>query len=375
MIYFDNSATTPPRQEILDFVLARAGENFGNPSSIHRIGVEAHRALSRARESVAGYLGVRAPEVLFTSGGTEANNTAVFGATGHRQRGHLITTTFEHPSVLEAFRVLEDRGFEVSWIKPDGRGQVDAGAVRGALRKDTLLVSVIHVNNELGTIQPIAAIGRALSDHPRTLFHVDGVQSYGKILMDGIPERVDLFSFSAHKIHGFKGVGGLYIKGGLSLAPLHFGGDQEGGLRPGTENVPGILSLGEATRLAQAHQRENFDRVTRIKAVLRQGLEGLAGIRFNGGGEVSPYIQSLSCQGMLSEVVVHALEEEGLYVSSGSACHARHKVSHVLKAIDLPEEYLQGTLRISFSAMNTLEEAGEAVKIIRRTHGRLKNYF
>ncbi|OPL09356.1 MAG: hypothetical protein AVO33_00620 [delta proteobacterium ML8_F1] len=376
MIYFDNSATTPVREEILDVVQEVLRNHFGNPSSIHSLGMDTQRLFKNARNQIAGFLKVDPGEIVFTSGGTESNNTAVFGALGGEAGGHAITTQFEHASVIEAFKVLESRGFEVTWIKPDASGHVAPEAVEGALRKNTRLVSLIHVNNEIGTIQPIEAVGRILKNHPRTVFHVDGVQSFGKIPVDLKAAGIDLFSFSGHKIHAYKGIGGLYINRKRRLQPLLFGGDQEGGFRPGTENLPGIVSLGEAVGHQQRQLSAASDRVMKISCVILEGLGEIKGLRFNGGPPKTPYIQSVSFRGIPSEVLLHALEEEGLFVSSGSACHSRRSsVSHVLRAIEVPKEYIEGTLRLSYSSMNTLEEAREAVDIIKRTHERISSYL
>lgn len=361
-IYLDNSATTAPCPEAVQAVIGALTESFGNPSSLHGKGLAAERIVTRARAAVAALIGAPTERIVFTSGGTEANNLAFFGvARAFQGRGrHLVTTVTEHPSVLTAAQRLEADGFAVTYLPVDATGRVTAGQVTAALRDDTILVSVMHVNNEVGAVQPIREIGAVLKDHP-ALFHVDAVQSAGCQAVDVREWRCDLLSLSAHKVHGPKGVGALYLRQGLSPAPLLLGGGQEGGLRSGTENVPGIAGFGAAATRARAERVAAAEYLRALKGRLLDALQA-RGLPFQVNGpdpkDAAPHIVNLSFAGVTrGEVMVHALEEQGAYVSTGSACHSRHrKVSHVLEALGLPRERAEGAIRISLSPLNRPEE-------------------
>lgn len=357
--YLDNSATTRPHPDVVAALLQTLGPDFGNPSSLHGLGVAAERLLKDSRAAVARLIGAAPEQIVFTSGGTEANNLAVFGvARAYRERGrHLITTQVEHPSVLEAHRALAAEGWEVTWLPVNDSGTVSPGQVAGALRPDTVLVSVMHVNNEVGSIMPVAEIAAALKGR-RTLLHVDAVQSVGKLPVDVHKLGVHLLSLSAHKLHGPKGAGALYRRPGVRLAPLLRGGGQEGGLRSGTENVPGIVGLGAAASLALGGLGAAAGHLRGLKERLLGGLAA-AGLEFAVNGPPpaagAPHILSLSFAGISrGEVLVHALEEHGVYVSTGSACHSRHRsASHVLAALRLPPARAAGAIRISFAPDTT----------------------
>ncbi len=353
MVYLDNSATTRTDPEVIRVMADVMEKVYGNPSSLHGIGDKAHRLIGEAREAVARTLGVQPREIVFTSGGTESNNLAIKGvAERFRNRGrHLITTEVEHPSVYQAFRQLEERGWRVTYLPVDRLGRVSEEDVEKALTEDTVLVSVMHVNNEVGTIQPVEAIGRVLRSRPKVIFHVDAVQAFGKVELDPVRWGVDLLSISGHKFHGPKGVGALYIREGLRLTPLLAGGGQEGGLRSGTENVPGIAGLAKAAILAQ-QRRETVRQWQRWKEELIQAVTSrLEGVVVNGdttteGG--APHILSLSFPGLKSEVIVHALEQEKVFVSSKSACSSKKETpSRVLTAMGLDDRTAIGSIRIS----------------------------
>ena len=360
-VYLDNSATT----KVLPKVVARMTDalcvQFGNPSSLHRKGVEAERLKTEARRSVAGVCGVKESEIFFTSGGTEANNLAIKGAARrNRRRGtHIITTKTEHPSVLYACRSLESEGFAVTYLDVNSEGIVAPEAVAEALREDTLLVSIMHVNNEVGAVMPVAEIGQLLRQKKRDLlFHVDTVQSFGKLQVRPDVWQADLITMSAHKIHGPKGVGALYRRTGIHLEPLMHGGDQEAGLRPGTENIAGIVGFGEAARLASLHSKEHLRQMDLLKSKLLAGLkQKIPDIAQNGPADGAPHILNMTIAGIRGEVLVHTLEEAGIYISTGSACHShRADPSHVLLAMGRREKEIEASLRFSFSPLNTEEE-------------------
>lgn len=362
VVYLDNSATTPVRPEVAAAVETALTHTFGNPSAAHALGVEAEKAVRRAREQVAEVLRVSPEEIIFTSGGTEANNLALKGlARALRRRGrHLITTAVEHPSVLNACRQLEEEDFEVTYLPVSREGLVDPQEVVRALRPDTVLVSVMHVNNEVGAIQPVEEIGRLLAKQPRKIyFHVDAVQSFGRLPV--LPEawNVDLLTVSAHKIHGPKGVGALYVRKGTRLVPLMGGGDQERGLRPGTENVPGIAGFGVAAELAFREASTAVERMAALRRRLWEGIRArLPQARYNGPPPeaAAPHILNVSF-GVPAEILLHSLEGAGIYVSSGAACHSRRPdPSHVLQAMGLAEEDLRSAIRFSLSSLTTEEE-------------------
>lgn len=380
MIYLDNSATTKPRPEAAAAVNRAMTEVFGNPSSAHRLGAEAERLVREARQAVAAALGVDEGEIVFTSGGTEANNLALMGAARARRRqgGHIVTTAVEHPSVLRACGLLEEEGFRITRLPVDRTGVIDPEDLAGALTGETILVSTMYVNNEVGAVQPLEAVARVLAGLERSrrpVWHVDAVQAFGKLPV--FPRRlgIDLLTVSAHKIHGPKGCGALYVRKGLVLKPLMGGGGQEGGLRAGTENVPGIAGFGAAVRLAMAEQPRAAERLAELR---RRFLAALAEVVpdavVNGpaapaggpaGGGAAPHIVNVSLPGLRGEVLVHALEERGVFVSTGAACSSRrNEPSHVLRAMGLGRDMVESALRFSFSPLNTADEAAAAAKAL-----------
>lgn len=375
-VYLDNSATTLPYPEVVRAVAEAMEDNYGNPSSLHRKGVEAGRAVTRAREAVAAGLGVAPGEIVFTGGGSEAVNLAVKGVLPGRRGRHVITTAVEHPAVLNACGQLKERGVEVTVLPVDGEGVVDPGHLRAALRDDTYLVAIMHVNNEVGAVQPLDELAAVIAEFRRAgrrlLWYVDAVQAYGKLPQRPAELGVDLLSVSAHKVHGPKGVGALYVAPRTPLQPLVAGGGQEAGLRSGTENVPGIAGFGAA---AAVIAREALDghaakKLFALKKRLVEGiLAAVPGAVLNGPAcrednpRCAPHIANISFPGLRGEVLLHSLEGRGIYVSTGSACASRKNPgSHVLKAMGLKGELLEGAIRFSLSYTNTEEEIDYAVE-------------
>mgnify|MGYP005842402495 CR=1 FL=1 len=370
-IYLDNSSTTPVHPRVAEAVQQALTRDFGNPSSLHAKGLQAERILRQSREAVAALLGVRPREVYFTSGGTESNNLAIQGAARamRRQGRHLITSRIEHPSVLNVFRLLEGEGYRVTYLPVNGEGQVDPGAVAEAITEETTLVSIMHVNNEVGSVQPVEEIGRLLARaFPGILFHVDAVQSAGKIPFQPRPVGVHLASLSAHKMHGPKGVGALYVKEGTRLKPLVAGGGQEEGLRSGTENVPGIAGFGVAARLALESLDSTAGSLRQLKEQLIRGIKSSipdSRLLGPGGSAGAPHIASFSFRGVKGEVLVHFLEAQWIYVSTGAACSSRRReTSHVLAAMGLAPEEAETVVRFSFSPYNHAAEVDRVLEVL-----------
>lgn len=378
-VYLDNSATTRCYPKVAERMCRLMTEEYGNPSSLHHKGVEAEQALREAKKILADNLKVQEKELYFTSGGTESDNLALIGCAYANQRAgkHLITTAIEHPAVLQTMHVLEEQGFRVTYLPVDPDGKVRLSDLKEALCEDTILVSVMYVNNEVGAVEPIAEIGALLKDREKpVLFHVDAVQAYGKYVIHPRKLHVDLLSVSSHKIHGPKGMGLLYVREGVKLKPLLYGGGQQKDLRPGTENVPGIAGFSEAVREIYTDFEGKREQLYRLKEQFIEGIERLEGTTVNGrtGRDSAPHIVSVSFSGVRSEVLLHALEERGIYVSSGSACASNHPaVSGTLKAMGVKRELLDSTLRFSFSEFTTEEELsyclsalGELLPILRK---------
>ncbi|MFZ0370302.1 MAG: cysteine desulfurase family protein [Halobacillus sp.] len=375
MIYFDNSATTKPLPEVLDSYQKVAGELFGNPSSVHSFGGQVERLMQQSRHQAAQLFGVEAQEVIFTSGGTEGNNMAIKGiAFMHQSRGkHIITSKIEHPSVLEAFRALETLGFEVTYIDVNKEGKVDPESVEHALRKDTILVSIMSVNNELGTVQPVKEIGDKLKHYPKVFFHVDHVQGLGKIRMPIMESGIDLCTVSGHKIHGLKGSGALIIRKNVSLFPLLHGGDQEFERRAGTENLPANVAFVKALRLILEKQKHSSDHLSQIHQYIRGKLKKMEQVVINSPEDSAPHIINFSIPGFKPEVVIHSLGEKEIYISTKSACSSREpEVSAVLKACSLDYERTSSALRVSLSYQNTIEEADSFIEALKETIEQLK---
>ena len=362
-IYLDNSATTRVCKAAAQKALEIMTENYGNPSSLHSRGLRAEHELTAARRIIASSLGSAPEEIVFTSGGTEGNNTAVSGAAHAlaRRGKRIVTTAIEHSSVLEMMQQLEKEGFEVIYLRPDESGRVSEASVREAVTRDTILVSMMAVNNETGAVQPIGCVSRIIkAASSPALFHCDAVQAFMK--MPVIPKKygIDLMTVSGHKIHAPKGAGALYIRRGARILPLHYGGMQERKLRPGTEPLPAICAMGAAVSSLSA-DKDRAEKIRELCGIFRSRLMQTEGIVLNSDESCLPYIINFSVPGIRSETLLHYLAEREIYVSSGSACAKGHK-SHVLTAMGLSAERTDSALRISFSAENTAEDADMLVQ-------------
>ncbi|HET7626849.1 MAG TPA: cysteine desulfurase family protein [Bacillales bacterium] len=371
MIYLDNSATTKPYREVLETYSKVAEKYFGNPSSLHRLGGEAERVFNEARKVCAHWLKVNEQEVVFTSGGTESDNLAVKGtAFQYESRGkHVITTEVEHPAVKQAFEQLKGFGFDVTYLPATDGGRISVQDLEKAIRPDTIFVSMIHVNNELGTIQPVEEAGKLLARYPKIVFHVDHVQGITKVPLDFKKSGIDLASLSAHKFHGPRGVGILYVRNGVQLKALLSGGNQESGFRSGTENLPAVAAMAKALRMSSEASMNQLSHVRRLKNNLAERLSKLEGIDLNTPDEhAAPHILNFSVEGVKPEVLVHALSEHGIYVSTRSACSSNESgASPVLLASGIPLKRAEHAVRISLAFDNTeaeIQDTIEAVKAV-----------
>lgn len=365
-IYFDNSATTQPCEQAVKKIEEMLTTCWGNPSSLHGLGFAAEEELNEARRAVAKSLSCTPEEVYFTSGGTESDNLAIFGAAKARQkRGtHIVTTQIEHPAVLNTMAALEKEGFTVTYLASDGEGHISPQAVREAVRPDTVLVSLMAVNNEVGTILPVEAARDAIREqNAPALLHVDAVQAYGKLPLAPGRQGIDLMTVSAHKIHGPKGAGALYIRKGVHIPARTLGGGQEKNLRSGTEAMPAWCAFGAAVKALPPIQQEEAA-IRTLWQSCREGIKAIPGTVIQSPEDGLPYILNFSCGGVKAETMLHFLEERGIYVSSGSAC-AKGKASHVLEAMQLPRQQALSSIRVSFSRENTLEDAQALVQAVR----------
>ncbi len=356
-VYLDNSSTTKQYDEVTDTMLKYMREDFGNPSSLHKLGLTAEKAVKKARGQVARAIGVGDDEVLFTSCGTEADNTAITGAAraGKRRGKKIITSEIEHPAVLETFKELEEEGFKPVYIGVDKGGFIDTEQLKSEIDDDTVLVSIMHVNNELGTVEPIED---AAAMKGKALFHTDAVQSFGKLKIP--TKNVDLISVSGHKIHGPKGMGALAIKKGVNIKPFIVGGGQERNMRSGTENTAGIAGLGAAAEITSANRDKNYAHMDEVRKYLMDGIaDEIKDVQINSPQEhYCPSVLNVSFLGTRGEVILHTLEQSDIYVSTGSACSSNKSSgrSHVLKAAGLSDEAIDGAIRFSLSELNTIEE-------------------
>lgn len=393
--YLDNSATTRIDDSVFALMEQVYKEDYGNPSSRHRKGLEAEHYIKKAKEQIAATLKCKPDEIFFTSGGTESNNTALIGtALANKRSGmHIITTAFEHASVYQPMFFLEEQGFRVTYLAPGEDGRISVDALRGALCEDTILVSIMAVNNEVGAVQDIVALGAAVKAYnPSILFHVDAIQAYGKYRIYPGRQNIDLLSASAHKFHGPKGCGFLYIKEKTKIKPILHGGGQQKGMRSGTENVPGIAGCGLAAELACRETEELRKYLYELKEYFAEGLKTLDDVTIHlvdgeHGDVVSeekrreriyataPHIISVGFSGVRSEVLLHALEDKGIYVSSGSACSSNHPaVSGTLKAIQVAEELLDTTVRFSFCKDTTKEELDYTLAVLKELLPQLRRF-
>lgn len=370
-VYLDNSATTKVRAEVLKQIIDVNENCYGNPSSLHRMGLQIEKRIQEARKAAAKIIKAKPEEIYFTGGGTESNNIAIMGHLLNVDRKHnIITTKIEHPSVYNVFNHFKDKT-EVRFLESDSMGRVDLDNLKDIVDENTLLVSVMHVNNEIGIVQDLKKITKIIKDKNKgTKIHVDAVQSYGKIKIDVNKFPVDTISFSSHKIHGPKGVGGLFVRSGIKLNPVTFGGGQESAVRPGTENTSGIVGFGEACELVYSNFKEENGKFYELKKLYAKRLsEEIADIKINSPMEEdgAPHILNVSFKNVRGEVLVHYLEQKGIYVSTGSACSSKAKNNRILEAINLDREYVAGTIRISLGYFNSPDEVEYVVENIKQS--------
>ena len=379
-VYLDNSATTRCSERAKDIMVKVLMEDYGNPSSLHMKGVEAENYIKEAKKKIAKTMKVDEKEILFTSGGTESNNTALIGAAlaNKRAGSHIITTSIEHASVSATATYLEELGFRVTYLKVDKDGLISLDELREAVCEDTILVSMMMVNNEIGALEPIEEAIRVIREkNPKTLVHVDAIQAYGKYRIFPKKIGIDLLSVSGHKIHAPKGTGFLFIKDKTKVKPLIYGGGQQKGMRSGTENVPGVAALGEASAEIYEDFEEKIEHLYQIKERFVNGVSQIEGVSLNGktGRDSAPQIVSVSIDGVRSEVMLHTLEDRKIYVSAGSACSSnKPSVSHTLTGIGLKSSLLDSTIRFSFSVHTTEEEIDYALDVMKEVVPKLRRY-
>lgn len=369
-VYFDNSATTKPYDEVIEAVSKGMKEYFGNPSSLHKIGMNCEKRLNEAREYFASTIKCNKEEIYFTSGGSEGNNLILKGLLkpGH----HFITTAFEHHSIISTCKQLEEKGVKVTYLDVDSEGRISLEDLEEAITKDTVLVSIMQVNNEIGVIQDIEAIGKLIKERSsRAKFHVDAVQGYGKLPIDVNKSNVDFLTVASHKIHGPKGVGFIYIKKGIILNSLISGGSQEKGIRAGTENLPGIIGFEKAAQMTFEEMESRYDKVLELKKYFVERLNEIKDIRINGEIDgFSPYILNVSFLGVRAEVLLHLLEEQNIYVATGSACTSKSSAaygSYVIKSLGLSNKEVESAIRFSFSYENTKEEVDYTIDVLKKS--------
>lgn len=378
--YFDNSATTRCYPEVAEIVVKTMTEDFGNPSAMHLKGVEAEKYVREAAQILAKILKVNEKEIIFTSGGTESNNLALFGGADANKRSgnHIITTSVEHAAVGQPAERLEQMGYEVTIVPVDHRGVVQLEALEKALRPDTILVSTMYVNNEVGAVMPVEEIAKLVHEKSsKALYHVDAIQAFGKYRIYPKKAGIDMLSVSSHKIHGPKGVGFLYINEKARIQPQILGGGQQAGMRSGTDNVPGIAGLGVAAKMVYTDFDKKIEHMYQLKERLAEGFLKLPDVRLNGMEirEGAPQILSASFLGVRSEVLLHTLEEKGIYVSAGSACSShKRKAAGTLSAMGMEAAQRESTLRFSFSEENTFEEVDYALEVIGQVLPMLRRY-
>lgn len=362
-VYFDNAASTKVSPSVIEVMKKTMEEDYANPSARHVMGVEAENYYKEAAQAVSKTLKVNPKEIVFTSGGTESNNMALIGAARAYQRSgrHIISTLIEHPAVYEPLAYLKEEGFEISILPVDSLGHISLEELKNTIRKDTVLISAMLVNNEMGAVEPVDEIAALIkSINPQIIFHVDAIQAYGKYRIYPKKSGIDLLSVSGHKLHAPKGVGFLYVNEKIKIKPVVFGGGQQGGLRSGTLNIPGIAGMGKAASEAYEDFDNKVKKVAEIKDYIISELENTEGVSINSqrGLLSAPHVLSVTVKGIRGEVLLHALEAEGIYVASGSACSSNHPgISGTLKGIGLTDEAAASTIRLSFSEYNTMHEA------------------
>ena len=370
-IYLDNSATTKPYKEVVDKMVLALTTQYGNPSSIYKKGIEVEREIKEIRRNIARSLGAKETEIYFTSGGTECNNTIIRSVANlnKKTKKHIISTVIEHPSVLNTLKDLEADGFEVTYLPVGKDGKISLEDLKNAIKKETILVSVMHVNNEIGTIQPIEEIGKYLKSlDEKVYFHVDAVQSYAKIKFRPSRYNIDFMSVSGHKLHGPKGIGFMYVKENNRIKPLLTGGGQEIGIRSGTENVPGIYGIGEAVRILNQDLEGTIDKIRGLRDLLKEEiLANIDNVKINSPEDGVCHVLNVSFRGVRGEGLLHYLEQKEIYVSTGSACSSKKKGSHVLNAIGLTPDEIEGAIRFSLSDLNTKEEIMKTVEVLKES--------
>ena len=379
-VYLDNSATTRVFDSVRDIMVQAMMADYGNTSSRHMKGVEAENYIKTAREEIAKSLKVKDKEIIFTSGGTESNNMALIGvAMANKRAGnHLITTGIEHASIYNTMIFLEEQGFRVTYLPTDKNGHVSLDALREAICDETILVSVMYVNNEMGAVEPIEEIAKIIKEKKsKAYFHVDAIQAFGKYVIRPKKMGIDLMSVSAHKIHGPKGVGFLYVDEKVKIKPIIFGGGQQKNMRSGTENVPGCAGMGMAVKEMYKDHDAKVDQIYALKDRMVKGLQEIEGVTVHGltGRDSAPQIVSAGFEGVRAEVLLHALEDRGVYVSSGSACSSNHPgISGTLKGIGVKDSLLDSTLRFSFGLFNTEEDVDYCLEQLRELLPMLRRY-
>lgn len=370
-IYLDNSATTKPYNEVIEKMVYALSIDYGNPSSLHRKGIDVEKNIKAIRQNIARSLGAKDKEIYFTSGGTESNNAIIRGvvALNKKRKNHIISTTIEHPSVLNTLKDLEEEGFEVTYLNVNKEGKIDIEEFKQALKPNTCLVTIMHVNNEVGSIQPIQEIGKYLKSlKEKVYFHVDAVQSYSKINFRPSRYNIDFMSASAHKFHGPKGIGFMYMKENNRMKPMLTGGGQEIGIRSGTENTPGIYGLGQAVSIINKGLDEKIEKITNLKNILKDEIvKNIDDIKINSQEDGVCHILNISFRGIKGEVLLHYLEQKQVYISTGSACSSKKKGSHVLNEMGLTPDEIEGAIRFSLSDLNTEEEILKAAKIVKES--------
>ena len=370
-IYLDNSATTKPYKEVIDKMVYALSTDYANPSSLHRKGIEVEKNIKNIRQNIARTLGAKDKEIYFTSGGTESNNTIIrsVSSINKKRKNHIISTTIEHPSVLNTLKDLESEGYEVTYLEVNKDGIINIDELKKAIKPTTCLVTIMHVNNEVGSIQPIQEIGKYLKSLDDKIYlHVDAVQSYTKINFRPSRYNIDFMSVSGHKFHGPKGIGFMYIKENNRIKPILTGGGQEIGIRSGTENTPGIYGLGEAVRIINEDLDNKIEKIKSLRDLLKNEIiNNIDDIKLNSPSDGVCHILNITFYGIKGEVLLHYLEQKGVYVSTGSACSSKKKGSHVLNAMGLSPQEIEGAIRFSLSDLNTEDEIKEAVKILKES--------
>ena len=379
-VYLDNSATTRVFDRVRDVMVQAMMADYGNTSSRHMKGVEAENYIKSAREEIAKSLKVKDKEIIFTSGGTESNNMALIGvAMANKRAGnHLITTGIEHASIYNTMIFLEEQGFRVTYLPTDENGHVSLDALREAICDETILISIMYVNNEMGAVEPIEEIAKIIKEKKsKAYFHVDAIQAYGKYVIRPKKMGIDLMSVSAHKIHGPKGVGFLYVDEKVKIKPIIFGGGQQKNMRSGTENVPGCAGMGMAVKEMYTNHEAKVEQIYALKDRMVKGLQEIDGVTVHGltGRDSAPQIVSAGFEGVRAEVLLHALEDRGVYVSSGSACSSNHPgISGTLKGIGVKDSLLDSTLRFSFGLFNTEDDVDYCLEQLRELLPMLRRY-